>query len=236
MRPAPQEPEFGPAVALTAWFGAFVATNIAVAVMVGALGYADVNSDDWPLWLKSLTLVPLWACLLTALVIVSRQRGSGSLRRDYGLVVRPSDAALGLPIGVLTQLILVPLLYRPIFWIIGDRDVSAAARGVTDQAKGLGGIVLLAVLVVVGAPVVEELFFRGLVLRAIQARVRDELALVISATLFGIAHIQPLQLPALILFGVVAGYLAQRTGRLGPSIFAHVGFNATTVVYFLLNR
>jgi membrane protease YdiL (CAAX protease family) len=37
-----------------------------------------------------------------------------------------------------------------------------------------------------------------------------------------------------VLFGLVAGYLAMRTGRLGMSVLAHAGFNATTV--FLLLR
>ena len=36
------------------------------------------------------------------------------------------------------------------------------------------------------------------------------------------------------MFGLVAGYCAQRTGRLGMSICAHAGFNATTVVVLLL--
>jgi membrane protease YdiL (CAAX protease family) len=31
----------------------------------------------------------------------------------------------------------------------------------------------------------------------------------------------------------VAGYCAQRTGRLGMSVFAHAGFNATTVLILL---
>ena len=35
---------------------------------------------------------------------------------------------------------------------------------------------------------------------------------------------------ALAAFGLVLSVLAHRTGRLGPSIWAHVGFNATTVV------
>ena len=43
-------------------------------------------------------------------------------------------------------------------------------------------------------------------------------------------------LPALIMFGLVAGYCAQRTKRLGMSIFAHAGFNGTTVVILLLSR
>jgi uncharacterized protein len=57
-----------------------------------------------------------------------------------------------------------------------------------------------------------------------------------SSVVFGLAHFEPLQLPALILFGVVLGVLAQRTGRLGPGIVAHATFNAVTVLSLTLSR
>jgi len=34
-------------------------------------------------------------------------------------------------------------------------------------------------------------------------------------------------------FGVLLAVLTQRTGRLGTAIWAHVGFNATTIVFLL---
>jgi membrane protease YdiL (CAAX protease family) len=159
--------------------------------------------------------------------------GTGNFRRDYGLRFLPIDV-IGIPIGVLTQLVFVQVLYWALPFI--DRDeVSESAESLTSRAEGWG-VVLLTVLVVVGAPVVEELFFRGLVLRSIQARYSDWLAVVGSAVLFALVHFQLVQLPALILFGIVVGYLALRTKRLGMSIFAHAGFNATTIIYLLASR
>jgi membrane protease YdiL (CAAX protease family) len=67
-------------------------------------------------------------------------------------------------------------------------------------------------------------------MRSIQARWNDTVALVASAVFFGLVHLQGLQLPGLILFGLVAGVCAQRTGRLGMSIIAHAAFNATALV------
>ena len=55
----------------------------------------------------------------------------------------------------------------------------------------------------------------------------------ISSVAFGAAHIEPLQFPALFLFGLVAALLTTRTGRLGPSICAHIAFNAFTVIALL---
>jgi hypothetical protein len=52
---------------------------------------------------------------------------------------------------------------------------------------------------------------------------------VACGVLFGAMHFQPLQLPGLTAFGIVAATLAARSGRLGPAVFAHVGFNAVAL-------
>ena len=49
-------------------------------------------------------------------------------------------------------------------------------------------------------------------------------------------HFEPLQTAGLVLFGLVAGWLVQRHGRLGPAIFAHMGFNAVTIAILLADR
>ena len=128
----------------------------------------------------------------------------------------------------------VPLLYLPLLLLFDDLDVAEPARNLVDKATGIG-VVLLVLVVVVGAPVVEEIFYRGLALRAMESRMRPGLALVLSSLIFAVVHLQVTQFPALLMFGLVAGRLAQKDGRLGRAIWAHVGFNATTTVILLLN-
>jgi membrane protease YdiL (CAAX protease family) len=233
MRRAGAEAELTPSIAISAWVFAFLAGNIGLLVVVGATSYAGDDSDTWPLWLIAVSFVPLWLGLLGALVVVSRRWGTGSLRRDYGIRLKPVDAAIGIPAGVIAQLVFVKLLYDALSKVVDTDDVSESARSLTDRADGLG-IVLLVLVVAIGAPIVEELFFRGLVLRAFGARLGDGVAVVASAVMFGLVHFQLLQFPGLVVFGLLAGYLANRTGRLGASIFAHVGFNATTIVLLLM--
>ena len=93
---------------------------------------------------------------------------------------------------------------------------------------------LLVLVTVVMAPVVEELFFRGLVLRSAERRWGTAWAIAFSSLLFGITHFEPLQLPPLALFGAIAAILTVRTGRLGPAIWAHVGFNALAIATLLI--
>jgi membrane protease YdiL (CAAX protease family) len=232
VRAAPDEPRFSLGIALAGWVAALVFANIGAVILLTVTGYAGTDFDELPLWVIAVAQIPLWVGLVGVVIVASQRFGTGSLRRDYGFSFRWRDL-WGFPIGLVTQLVFVPLLYWFIGVFVDTSSVSQQAESLTDRAVGIG-VTLLIVLVVVGAPVIEELFFRGLLLRSIEARWNDGLALGASAVLFGLAHFQLLQLPALVMFGLVAGYCAQRTGRLGMSVFAHAGFNATTVLLLLL--
>jgi membrane protease YdiL (CAAX protease family) len=221
-----------------AWLGLLLGNAAALVVgvlILSATGYTETESDELPLTIIALLQVPLWLGYLTMPVLAARRKGNG-LVEDFGLRLRPLDVPVGLVIGVLTQLVVVPLVYVPIFWVIGDRDVSADARALTDRADSPVGVVLLVLIVVIGAPIVEELFFRGLLLRSLEHRWGSAWGLLVSSLIFGAVHLQPLQFPALVVVGLVLGVLAQRTGRLGPSIFAHIAFNAVAVGTLLAAR
>ena len=230
MRPAPGEPRYQAGHAFAAWLIAAVVAFSGQIAILSAAGYLNTKPADRPLWMDAILLVPLWASLLAATVIISRVWGTGRLRDDYGLRFRTFDV-LGVPIGIAAQAVLVPAIY----WVlqVSSEDVSSQARTLTDRAGSDAEVILLVLMVVVGAPIIEELFFRGLLMRSIQARWNDGLALVVSSLFFALVHFQPLQIPGLFMFGLIAGTCAQRTGRLGMSIFAHAAFNGTAVVALL---
>jgi membrane protease YdiL (CAAX protease family) len=52
--------------------------------------------------------------------------------------------------------------------------------------------------------------------------------------MFGVAHLQGIQLPALVVIGAVCAVLTVRSGRLGPAIACHAGFNAFTLLQLLV--
>lgn len=185
-----------------------------------------------PLWLLTLLQVPLWVVMLGA-VLYAGSKGRGVVA-DFKLRMEVRDVPIGLAVGFLAQVVVIPLVYWPILRLLDDPDVSAEARDLTDRAHGFG-VVLLVLLTIVGAPIVEELFFRGLWLRALERRMRAPLAIVVSSLLFGAVHFQPLQFLALVIFGAIVGVMTYRADRLGPAIWAHVAFNATTVIALLLN-
>lgn len=213
-----------------------IAAGFAVAVLCSAIGASLALSagahEDGPAVLLS-SLAGFWAALLLTVIVVTRP-DRGERRSRLGLNSTWRDAAVGFPIGVVTQLV-VPLVYLPLRLLDVDLDLDRPARELLDRGNG-ATLFLLAIAVVFAAPVIEELFFRGLLLRAFEQRWTTRTAVVSSALVFGATHLQPLQFPALALAGLVFAVLAVHAGRLGPAIWAHAGFNAVTVVALGLLR
>jgi membrane protease YdiL (CAAX protease family) len=190
-------------------------------------GHALAISVPPPLWVTALMQLPLWLGIGLIPVWFAVNRGKGVVA-DLGLRMKAIDVPIGLAIGVASQLVMVPVLYWLLFKVIGVKDVSAAARSLTDRATDPLSIVLVFVVVAMGAPIAEEIYFRGFAQRIFGRRIRPHWAILASATFFAASHMQVLQFPALLVFGLILGVLAWRSGRLGPAIWAHVGFNAVT--------
>ena len=206
-------------------------------VLVGSIYVAATDDLEPSLAVRVLLQIPLWAGLLGVPLLVARRKGNGAVD-DFGLRARWVDAPLGLAFGVGVQLIVLPALYYPIFWLtdIDAEDVSEPAEALTSQATSGIGVALLVILVVAGAPIAEEVFYRGLLLRSLLKRGLGTVVAVVVAVVFAVSHFQVIQFPALFVFGLMSAALAVRTGRLGPSIWAHVGFNLTSVLVLLGTR
>ncbi|QYG93948.1 CPBP family intramembrane metalloprotease [Iamia sp. SCSIO 61187] len=229
---------------------AALATLVISAVLGSiALGLAGVeDTDDASLVVIALVQTTLWVGMLGSIAVVLRRRGAGL--GELGLRARWVDVPVGIVLGVVGQLVLVPLVSWPWTRLLGEssEELREPACRLADKADDPLGVALLFAITVVGAPIVEELFFRGFVQRAAvaaftrNAPLDDEAAartavrlgtgfgLVVTALLFGLVHFQVLQAPALVAFGLVLGTLAHRSGRLGASVVTHMAFNATTVI------
>ena len=211
-------------------------SQLALAAILAVTHRSVDQVDELPLSLVALAQLGLWVGLLGVPVVATRLKGNGVVA-DLHLRARVADVWRGGGVGVLLQLVALPLLYWPLLELLnkGTSDLEGPAREMTDRADGALGVVLLVLIVGIGAPIVEEIFYRGLFQRALLKRgLPPAAAIAVNATVFGLSHGQLLQLPALMLFGVAAGILAHRAGRLGPAIAAHVAFNMVTVTSLLV--
>jgi hypothetical protein len=82
--------------------------------------------------------------------------------------------------------------------------------------------------VVVVAPVAEELFFRGLLLRGYLARYSVTTAVWVSALLFALFHLNPWQAIVALPLGVAYAWLVLHTGSVLPSMLSHAMVNFST--------
>ena len=206
--------------------------QVAVILVVIAINAFDsgIDLDDPSLEITAILQAALWVGTLGIPMWLYLVKGVSW--KEFGWEFQKNDILPGLLIGLGTQ-IAAGLLYLPLVLIFDGIDVSEPARELVDKATGFG-VFLLFLVVAIGAPLVEELFYRGLTLKAFEKKMSNLLALVLSSLVFAIAHLQLIQFPALFLFGFVAGYLARKHDRLGRAVWAHVGFNTTTVVALLL--
>src|SRR5262245_14059632 len=225
-------------VAAAAWLVGLIGATVAVALVLAVSGHTGDTTSEYPFSVTAVATIAQWIPMLAVLWFVSQHYLSGNLARDYVLRFRVKDL-WGIPIGVASQLVLVPLLYWPLRELFSgtfsNSDVKKPGRELTDRADGFWRVVLL-LIVVVGAPLVEELLYRGLILRALDDVMAWPLAVVVSAAWFALAHLQAVQFVGLFAFGVVLGVCLHRTGRLGMGIAAHAAFNAASLIVFWSER
>ena len=207
--------------AIAGFLVAQVGSSLVIAMWLGVTG-----ADEVSLLALALGQAGLWVGLLGAPLWAARR--SGSLGAEFGLAFARRDATWILA-GIACQLVALPILYFVIELAAGDLDVGAPARELAGRFDGFGYVVF-AVLVGLVAPIIEELFYRGLLLRAAARRWGERTAVLVSSLWFGASHFQIVQFPALFGLGVLLAMLALRYRSLGPPIAAHVGFNLVTVV------
>jgi uncharacterized protein len=185
------------------------------------------ESDTRPIGVLGLALVASWTAYLAGLWWASHQGGTGDLRVDYRWSWSWIDL-IAVPVGVVTQILIVPAVYFPLrrVWpeVFNAASLEENARRLLDSAQGVW-LVILVVLVVVGAPIVEELVYRGLLQQSWAAKVSSPLALLIGSTWFAVIHFRPVEYPGLFVAGLVFGGCLILTGRLGTAIVAHAAFN-----------
>jgi len=89
-------------------------------------------------------------------------------------------------------------------------------------------------LLVIVAPVTEELLFRGIILRGLLSRHRPSVAVTLTALLFAVLHMNPWQSLSALLLGILFGWFYWRTGSVALCVLAHAFFNALSILFSLL--
>lgn len=221
-----------------------VGANIALAVpvvawMVMAGPGTDVTMLSTHPAVLSAGLLTLWAVFIGVPAHVTRHYGVGSMAADFGWgVVTRADWRLGLGVGLVMRAVDTGAssVATWLGWTTGDNSswLFAPRAWVVTAAFAVGAAVV--------APALEELFFRGFILRAL-AKSRHltgwtatVFPIAVSSVIFGVLHTTAFDASGLYVMcstavaGAVLAVIATRRGNLGAAIAAHIVFNTTGVI------
>ena len=174
-----------------------------------------------------------WLILAGWPILVTRLRGNGA-RIDLGLRLTWRDtgwAVLGAVVALVLSIAAVTI--TEVF--VPEVTSAAGDAGEVLEESGFAAMAIFALLVMVGAPVVEELFFRGLMFSALRKRgLSTVLTIVVTAVVFAAFHLEPVRFLILLPTGLVLGWLRWRTGSTGAAMVAHGIVNAPGAIALLL--
>lgn len=126
---------------------------------------------------------------------------------------------------VFTAIAITPLLYAAILYLMSFLPEAwtsgyAEAASVYHQTD-----VIMMVAVVLIAPIVEEIVFRGLILSRLRRALPGWLSVVITALLFGACHAQIAWMLYAFVLGLFFGFVDLKAKSIWPSLCAHLLFN-----------
>lgn len=161
-------------------------------------------------------------------------RALGMPRRPWG------DVASGLAVGLL--LVVAAAVVLAVVQGIASNILGHSPKEpqqVVSCVRGVG-LAVLAPIVVVAAPLGEELFFRGFLYQSLRRRFSVWPAAIVSGVFFGLVHLGGvaffLIVPSLAVVGIGLALVFERRQSLLASMAAHAAFNVVGYLAIALRR
>lgn len=202
----------------TLLLGSFVALAVAAVAAPGGRGAGQA-------WGTIALLVVPWAALGGWPLVASWTKGNGP-RRDYGLTLTWASAAIGVAGGAagLAVALVVATVQQAVTGSTLRSAVEVIAQDTT--AASAAAVAVLAACTAFGAPIVEELAFRGLTYGALLKRgVSPRWSVVAVTVLFALFHFEPARILVLLVLGASLGLVRRYTGSTAASMVAHMTIN-----------
>ncbi len=213
------------------------ALSLGIGVVYALVSRSTVIGLDSPVMTVA-GAVAVWIGLGGWSVFASRFKGYGTLRADFKFYFEWYDLLIGL--GGAFVAFMLEIAIGLIAMSTGNQPDTNTAP-IIEARGSVPWVVVVGLVVGVGAPIVEELFFRGLAYGALERRFGRWVALSGSTVIFGLLHIQPttdgfglvfliLQITAI---GLVLGVLRLVTNRCGAGVVTHMIVNIVATILVL---
>jgi len=142
-------------------------------------------------------------------------------------------------IGIIPVILIIGIVTYAILNVFGLKPPPQPIVGLFLAEKNAVLVIASGVIAAVFGPVVEEIFFRGVMYNAVKKKIGIFWAILITSALFSLLHTHAMSyflvgfVPIMIL-GMVLAYLYEKTGSLIPSITLHILNNAGSVIMVFL--
>ncbi|MGP9681074.1 lysostaphin resistance A-like protein [Brachybacterium sp. AOP3-A1-3] len=140
----------------------------------------------------------------------------------------PSHLLVGAGLGVASYLVGTVLSVGFILLTGFSENVQSSYQA--GAAAGAVGLILSIVAGAMITPLGEEAFFRGVLANALLGVTKPWLAILLSASIFALAHGLNPVLPTAFVVGLASGFLFHRSGSLWPSVILHGVNNLTAML------
>lgn len=198
-------------------------------LMAVLAGYVSAENESMPS-----VLVMVSKLVSTALVVTWALRRWGN--EKWGALGYAGFRPAVLPLAFLPIILAVPIFISEVDNLLRALD---SANGLDDWqfAPDLGELIgnswMGVALAVIIGPLVEEIVFRGVILRGLLGRWPQWAAITVSAAMFTVMHFNPAQAPVALLLGMILGWVYARTRSLGLVFVAHALNNLSAFVPIL---
>lgn len=128
---------------------------------------------------------------------------------------------------ILTNLIIKALQNTAI--LENAMELMENAFSAQDTIQGI----MVLIVIIIGAPLVEELLFRGVLFEELNRIVSVKSTIILTALIFGLYHFNILQTPNTFFMGLVLAYVYYKTKTIKAPIIVHLTNNLLATMPFI---
>jgi CAAX protease family protein len=218
-------PAWSPLVVVLGMFVCLLTAQIAVQIVVeatGGDGAGAIGSDAGTIGLTLVLDASMIGCTLAVVAWLAQRRPTPA---DFGLRLVPWRAALGWTLATYVTYLALGSVAGLVLGQPEEQDIVAELKA-EDSLLVVAGFAFMVCLV---APVAEEFFFRGFLLRVLKERINAPVAVVGTGMAFGLVHLPTGDWRGMIIlgmFGMALCGLFLLTSSLLPCIMLHAFHNS----------
>ena len=219
----PRWPLWAPLLAVAV---GLLAALVLTGIVGAALQAADPALDEDSGWINAIGTFILDVCVVAAVFGVAALTTTPRLWH-FGLRHARPARAIGLAVAAVAAFYVFSLVYGVIFDPKNPQKIVDTLGA--DQSTAL--LVTGAVVVIVFAPIAEELLFRGFLFRVLRVRTSFWISALVTGVLFGLIHGYFVIFPILAFLGVALCWVYEHTGSIVPCIAIHALNNTLSYGY-----